>query len=79
MTAMNTIKRALGILWILLGPLSIFFLIRTAAAEISKKPAMDTKVEWSVFVIIFIPVAIGLVLFGYYAATGEYDKREVDA
>lgn len=57
----------------LMGPVAIYYLIKTAAAEIAKKPLIDTKIQWGVFVIIFIPIAIGLVIFGYYALKGEYD------
>ena len=71
---MNTIKRIVGILWIILGPLAIFYLIKTAAEEIAKKPVIDTKIQWIVFVVIFIPIAIGLMIFGWYALKGEYDK-----
>ncbi len=74
---MNSIKKALGILWILLGPVTLFYLVRTAAAEIAKNPLPSTKVQWSIFVIIFIPIAIGLVLFGYYALKGEYADPKV--
>ena len=70
---MNAIKKALGVVWILLGPLSLFYLIKTAAAEIAKKPVMDTKIQWIVFVVVFIPIAIGMSLFGYYALKGEYE------
>jgi hypothetical protein len=34
---------------------------------------MDTKIQWGVFVIVFIPIAIGIMIFGYYAIRGEYD------
>ena len=71
---MNTIKRALGIVWIILGPVVLFYLVRTAAAEIAKKPGMDTRIQWGVFIVVFIPIAVGLVLFGYYALKGEYEE-----
>ena len=71
---MNPIKRALGIVWMTLGPLVLFFLIKTAASEIAKKPVLDTRIEWTVFIVVFIPIAIGLVLFGYYALKGEYEE-----
>ena len=57
----------------LLGPVAIFFLVNTALAEIAKKPVIDTKIQWGVFVVVFIPIAIGLMIFGYYAYKGEYD------
>jgi purine-cytosine permease-like protein len=69
---MNAIKRFAGILWIILGPVAIFYLIKTAAEEITKKPVIDTKIQWIVFVVIFIPIAIGLMIFGWYALKNEY-------
>jgi len=71
---MNTIKRFAGILWFLLGPAAIYYLIKTASEEIAKKPVIDTKIQWVVFVVIFIPVAVGLMIFGWYALKGEYDR-----
>jgi hypothetical protein len=70
---MNQLKRFAGIIWLLLGPAAVFYLIRTAALEISKKPVIDTKIQWGVFVVVFIPIAIGMMIFGWYALKGEYD------
>ena len=70
---MNQVKRFLGYVWMMLGPLAIFFLIQTALSEIVKKPVIDTKIQWGVFVVVFIPIAIGMMIFGYYATKGEYD------
>ena len=71
---MNQIKRYAGILWMLLGPAAMYYLIKTAAAEIASKPEIDTKIQWGVFVLVFLPIAAGMVLFGYYAFKGEYDR-----
>ena len=70
---MNSVKRYAGLLWMIMGPVAIFYLIKTAAEEIAKKPVIDTKIQWAVFVAIFIPIAIGLMVFGWYALKGEYD------
>ncbi len=70
---MNLLKRYLGILWVALAPFSMYYLIRTALAEIAAKPVIDTKIQWGVFVIVFFPIAIGLMIFGFYALKGEYD------
>ena len=71
---MNRIKRIAGIAWVLLGILGIGYLVRTAASEIAKKPVIDTIIQWAVFIVVFIPVGVGMVLFGYYAVRGEYDS-----
>ena len=70
---MNSVKRLAGIIWIVLGPLAIYYLVNTAISEIQKKPVIDTKIQWIVFVVIFIPIAIGMMIFGWLALKGEYD------
>ena len=71
---MNQVKRFFVILWMLLAPVAIFYLIKTALVEIAKKPVIDTKIQWGVFIVVFIPIAIGLIIFGYFAFKGEYDR-----
>ena len=71
---MNQLKKWLGIVWIILGPVTIYYLCKTAIAEIARKPVIDTKIQWAVFVIVFVPIAIGIMIFGYYAFKGEYDE-----
>ncbi|WP_127128314.1 DUF6814 family protein [Pseudoflavitalea rhizosphaerae] len=71
---MNALKKILGVVWFLLGPVAIWYLIKTAAHEIAAKPVIDTKIQWAVFIIVFIPICIGLMIFGYYALKGEYSR-----
>ena len=70
---MNKLKRFAGVLWMISGPLAIYYLITTGMSEINKKPVIDTKIQWGVFIIVFMPIAIGIMIFGYYAIKGEYD------
>lgn len=69
---MEILKKYFGIVWMVLGPAGIFYLVTTAISEIAKKPVIDTKIQWGVFIAVFIPIAIGLMVFGYYAWKGEY-------
>jgi MFS family permease len=69
---LDVLKKGLGIIWIVLAPVTLFFLLKTAIAEIDRNPILSTKIQWSAFVIIYIPIAVGLVLFGYYALKGAY-------
>jgi hypothetical protein len=71
---MNQLKKYAGIIWILLGPVAMYYLIQTAASQILSKPGIDTKIQWAVFSVVFLPIAVGLMIFGYYALKGEYDK-----
>jgi len=41
--------------------------------EIASKPGIDTVIQWGVFIVIFIPIAIGMSIFGFYAIKGEYN------
>jgi hypothetical protein len=70
---MNQLKRYLGIVWIILGPLGIHYLLSTAQSEIAKKPVLDTRIQWIVFITVFYPIVIGFILFGLYALEGNYD------
>jgi hypothetical protein len=75
---MNKIKRYAGLLWIVLGPLAIHYLLQTAGSEIAKKPGIDTQIQWGVFIVVFFPIAIGFILFGLYALEGNYDHIPED-
>ena len=70
---MNTAKRWAGWLWICAGPVLLFLLIRTAILEVNRNPVLDTRIQWGVFVVVFVPIAIGLVIFGWFAWKGYYD------
>jgi len=73
---MNQLKRLLGILWMLLGPVIIFILIRSAIhnIDVNGKGDINKPLPWIIIISIFTPIAIGLVIFGCYAFKGEYDK-----
>ena len=73
---MNTIKKILGAVWIFIALASVYLLLQTAGIEIAKKPLIDTKIQWGVFVGVSIPIAVGFIIFGYYALKGEYDRIE---
>ena len=70
---MNQLKRILGIVWIVIAPVAIYYLISKGVQQMEEKPDIDTKIQWLVFIIVFIPIAIGLILFGVFALKGEYD------
>ena len=73
---MNTLKKYLGIIWLLLGPAFIFFLVRGAVLNIDPNQTKEihNPVVWIIIITIFTPIAIGLMIFGWYALKGEYDK-----
>lgn len=65
----------MGLIWMLLAPVIIFFLIRSAVHNIGNGTKdINQPVPWIIIITIFTPIAIGLMIFGYYAWKGEYDK-----
>ncbi|MFT3748180.1 MAG: hypothetical protein QM768_07680 [Agriterribacter sp.] len=69
---MNLLKKWLGLVWLLLGPVALYYLIKTALQQIAHHPVIDTKIQWGVFIAVFFPIAIGLMIFGWYAWKGAY-------
>lgn len=74
---MNALKRTLGLAWVLLGPAAIIFLIYEAYGKIMAQPTQDVYLPWIIIITIFTPIAIGMVIFGWYAIKGEYDKNRM--
>ena len=74
---MNRIKRLLGLLWMLLGPVTVFVLVRSAVHNINAGGHGDINkpLPWIIIIAIFTPIAVGLVIFGWYAWKGEYDGQ----
>lgn len=72
---MNAIKKYLGIIWLLLAPAVIYFLIAGAIANIDPagKKDINNPIIWIIIITIFTPIAIGLMIFGWYALKGEYE------
>jgi hypothetical protein len=72
---MNAVKKYLGIIWLLLAPAVIYFLVSGATTHIdpSGKKDINNPVIWVIIIAIFTPIAIGLMIFGWYAFKGEYN------
>lgn len=76
---MNQIKRIAGLIWILLAVVAYAILLQTALTQINAKPSTDTIIQWSIFAMIFLPIAIGLIIFGWLALKGDYDQLPVSS
>lgn len=74
---MKALKRILGIVWILLAPVSLVMMTMQMIEKISLAESgidrMNTALQWGIILFIFIPVVIGLLIFGMYSLKGEYD------
>ena len=36
---------------------------------------LNIEMQWGIIIIIFVPIAFGLMIFGYYSFKGEYDRE----
>jgi hypothetical protein len=75
---MNSIKKILGGICLLLAPAIVILLVMQAADKIGKAAEgvmrTNTSLQWGIILFIFVPIAIGFMIFGYYALKGEYDE-----
>jgi len=83
---MDAFKKILGVVWLLLAPVLIILMFNQffteipalkAAIEAGKKPASElqsTYLFWIITITIFMPISVGLGLFGYYSLKGEYNE-----
>ena len=73
---MNKLKQYLGILWMLVGPVIFVMLVISAVNNINgtTKGDISNPVPWIIILAIFLPIAIGLSIFGWYALKGNYDN-----
>ena len=75
---MKLLKKYLGLLWIVLGPVILFFLVKAAVQNIAAEGKSDINqpIPWIIIIAIFIPIAIGFTIFGWYVWKGEYDAED---
>lgn len=71
---MNQLKKIMGIVWMLIAPIVIYFLVTGAIANIGHGTKdINKPVPWIIIISIFTPIAAGLFIFGYYAFKREYE------
>ncbi len=75
---MDDIKRFLGIIWMLTGPVLFIMLLISALNNINSntKGDISNPVPWIIILAIFLPIAIGLSIFGWYAFKGDYRSMD---
>jgi hypothetical protein len=75
----GAVKKIMGIAWMLLAPIIIFFLVSGAVQNIGHGTKdINKPIPWIIIITIFTPIAIGLMIFGYYSFKGEYDSTAKD-
>lgn len=72
---MNTIRRILGVLWILLGLAGGYYLIINQAIPKFNSDKSEDLIPAIIYAFILTPIITGgLLIFGKYALQGEYDQ-----
>ncbi|MGN7987546.1 DUF6814 family protein [Pedobacter sp. 22226] len=75
---MNTLKKILGLVWMVLGPLTMTFLFLQAIDKVGLTHTdierTNTILQWGIILFIFLPISLGLMIFGFYAWKGEYEQ-----
>ncbi|SER94289.1 DUF6814 family protein [Pedobacter rhizosphaerae] len=75
---MNTLKKFLGLVWMVLGPLAMTFLVIQAIDKVGLTHTAiertNTILQWGIILFIFFPISLGLMIFGFYAWKGEYER-----
>jgi len=80
---MNSIKKFLGLVWMVLGPIAMTFLFIQAIDKVglthTEIERTNTILQWTIILSIFFPISLGLMIFGFYAWKGEYERLPEDS
>ncbi len=72
---MNTLRRMLGVLWIVLGLAGGYYLIINQAIPKFKSDKSEDLIPAIIYAFILTPIVVGgLLIFGKYSLQGEYDQ-----
>ena len=71
----NVFKRYFGLLFLFIAPFIFYELVNGAIDNIDStgKKDINNPIIWIIIIAIFTPIAIGIIIFGWYALKGEYD------
>ena len=51
----------------------VTLVVGEAAKQAASSIVVNTILQWSIIIAIFLPIACGMFIFGKYAVKGEYD------
>lgn len=75
---MESLKKILGIVWILLALLTAYFCVFHFGIPKLHTGHQEDLVFGIIILFILTPIiSIGLAIFGYFALRGEYDKGKM--
>jgi len=73
---MNTGKKILGLVWMVLAPLIVVLMCWQAYDKILSAAASaktNATLQWAIILLVFVPICAGFFIFGWYSFKGEYD------
>ncbi|CAM3849614.1 hypothetical protein B0A58_00845 [Flavobacterium branchiophilum NBRC 15030 = ATCC 35035] len=74
---MNSIKKLLGIVWIILGLAATYFLLVDQAIPKFKSGKPEDMIPAIIYSFVLAPIIVGgLGIFGWYSLSGEYNNLE---
>lgn len=74
---MNQIRKYMGIIWMALALVAGYYLIVNQAIPKFESPKPEDRIPAIIYAFILTPIIVGgLLVFGYYALTGEYEIYE---
>ncbi len=73
---MHKLKQYAGFIWLVIGPVLFIMLLISAMNNINghAKGDISNPIPWIIILAIFLPIAVGLSIFGWYALKGNYDN-----
>jgi hypothetical protein len=73
---MDRVRQYLGIIWMLIGPVLFIMLLISAINNINghAKGDISNPIPWIIILVVFLPIAAGLSIFGWYAFKNEFDN-----
>jgi hypothetical protein len=78
---MGILKRIVGVLCMILAPVAAYLLTSEGLKKIAAAAAdakTNTTTQWSILILIFLPVMAGLLIFGWYAFKGEFEEMATE-
>lgn len=72
---MDKVKQYFGIIWMLIGPVLFIMLLISALNNINghAKGDISNPIPWIIILVIFLPIAAGLTIFGWYTFKREFN------
>ncbi|MGK6350164.1 DUF6814 family protein [Parapedobacter sp. DT-150] len=76
---MDSIRRILGIVWIVLGLAAGYYFLVSQAIPQFQSNQSEGLVPAIIYTFILTPIITGgLIVFGIYALQGEYNRKKID-